>query len=1251
MIYPRTPEYRFDLSGSFPDNLVKEEVIKLNDNLDPIVVPKYAPFYHTTLQLTMMNGEPMVYGTDYEFYSIMGELSRYTGKAVGAFIKILNTGITQFKAQYQTVGSLSLFDQTLADMWENLATSEQPVEWKNITNKPVLFDPKWHYHDVITQLYGFKDFADALGDLIDWMYPELTYKRDLMAAFRATDLINDQSKYIVVKRPIEGLSRLMVRVSKYYKAITNPPPHLAFFQQQIANGLTYIQNYVNQYIETLNLHIKNQNNPHGYEGSDIGLGNRDNFGVLTLGNDSADTNYSSKKLITPAWFANMTKTVKGRTDNYVQKNSLPISRFGDNTYIPPVIDSEINGIGIRHGYGAACLERGGWLSVLVNNLDLNHDELVYLKIADPSNLTSNDDGMGGVQAQTRYKYQPKDVNGNVVALNTVIRGSNYKWAVVGNSISNKWYLAKTNGTFKGSEHVLYPITFPISIGVVTSKYLSMSVTDTVIHFCYDDLSASNYIDLVMMSINISTLTQNANNAVSFLNIQTVDQNNAATTQGNGKWRAFPVVKNSDGKYTRWFTNFTTPVTNVYCNRMVLNFIMYAKNGTDFYLRMYFIPTINVNNIDVGSTCSVVFKMTKQSDGSFLPSVVKGDPSKSFNSTTWDPSKSWIYNNHTDDTANLPFMNEFFDYWPGAGLNSGTGVSSSQLSDGRSFAFASTHWVFYPMYYQIVEKDEIDLTDLTAFTTGHTKSTRLLSSINSRYINNPGPGGFTSGIVDMSVYRPDSSDSTVDFELMRGEIGTGNFHVMARRHTGDKTLSYTDPYGKTWLRSPPATDIRSTDLPPLARYIHWVDERDTSNNGETFFSIGSGTTTGLSSDIGDHCITYDQTCDYESNPNKLQFKETRRLVFTQECIKYILGVIAPASVYDGKQTNWNLYWFPGKGGTLMPLMCVYWIDTSAAQHVLKMSAAVLKTIPDPTLITSYGIAPDGVYQLLYNTRDLMLGGNIVTGTIRNLNSAIDNTFWVDAGPKHAQPGTLQVYVNAAGEISIFGCSTVYLASTTDHNQGSSIVPTFAIQMKDSFNIQTLVSNSTSWDVTSASTFVAKGIGILASNGMNDESFMGGCVIPGRLVGKSWNDWGDNINNAVGTTGLYYVGDLTLTGNFAVYLTTQITLVFDGASYLVQPVRLDLSNYKSSPANTTFYLYFELKNGVPELTVKLNPVTETSKMMYVGTVVTDGNEIASINTTPVFTMNGYRVSESPQGSSIPASTGDVNAEGIFAWGTQS
>jgi hypothetical protein len=108
-------------------------------------------------------------------------------------------------------------------------------------------------------------------------------------------------------------------------------------------------------------------------------------------------------------------------------------------------------------------------------------------------------------------------------------------------------------------------------------------------------------------------------------------------------------------------------------------------------------------------------------------------------------------------------------------------------------------------------------------------------------------------------------------------------------------------------------------------------------------------------------------------------------------------------------------------------------------------------------------------------------------------------------------------------------------------------------------------------------------------------------------------------------------------WVVYFTEDTPVIINGVAGTLSPTNIDLTTVQANPANSTFYVYVNMVNGVASYVIHNQYMAETDTFMYLGTVKTNDSGISVIDVTKVTKFAGFRLSTVPAGSSIPVTAG--------------
>lgn len=395
------PLYKLDLEGNSPYNKVDREYFhRLGAKNNSILIPQAAPFFQKSLKVYDKAGKPLVEGEDYELYGIMGKLTQFTAKPVGLFVRLLKDEIIEGYFEYQVVGNFNKITNEILNMLHSIYEDDRFVMWENIENKPLWFVPEIHQHDLAYQIYGFTDFVR-----------ELHRVATLQAA-----------KGSVTEFMIESLQN---------------------------NLDVYIAGYKDVLMKILTSHTHNLNDAHGTDKSQIGLKLVDNYATATL--EETLEGLREDLNITPYNAAQVVEAATGRNERSLPAGSLPLLRYGSDTFIPPTIAGSFEGLGGLSCRCGAIIETDGTLLLLQARSNGKVRGIYFIRCINWQSTTP-------IYDFTSYRYLHPTATAAGANLDTVINGSNRYIMVVGDSVKNIWYWCETHGTFNPDRHILHRLS-------------------------------------------------------------------------------------------------------------------------------------------------------------------------------------------------------------------------------------------------------------------------------------------------------------------------------------------------------------------------------------------------------------------------------------------------------------------------------------------------------------------------------------------------------------------------------------------------------------------------------------------------------------------------------------------------------------------------------------------------------------------------------------------------------------------------
>lgn len=440
MNFPIVKEYKFDIDGSNPENLITDEPREVPSGLlGKVIVPRHAAFFVESLSITDGSGRPLKLDEHYRIYKLMGRATAYTSKEVACLIEILDEGITDVLMTYQTVGTMTLFDIGLMSLAIEGLNDNRPVDYENITNKPIVFPPTLHGHSLLMDIVMFQDSVDFVEEFIT-------------ALIRAGKPLEDKLN--------SAYDNLMWYIDLYTKRIKQ-----------------MVENHANAY------------DAHGLTAMQVGLGLVNNHATATVAQMlQADRD---DLIITPPDVQAFVREYGFDPGNYLEINKIPLSHYGNKNFIPPAIDGSFEGIGSKSECTGYCVEKDGTLITLRNHFDGRTEGLYY-------SLIKNYKADKPEFVFTGYKYQNQRILGDGVKVTRVVQGTNEKIIMVGEQWTNNWYVGLSNGTLDFNKHVMCKVDMSAVLARVTEQTGETAIVDEYrlgIHYfgkwCYLLLSIDN----------------------------------------------------------------------------------------------------------------------------------------------------------------------------------------------------------------------------------------------------------------------------------------------------------------------------------------------------------------------------------------------------------------------------------------------------------------------------------------------------------------------------------------------------------------------------------------------------------------------------------------------------------------------------------------------------------------------------------------------------------------------------------------
>ena len=215
--------YPLDPTGTNPDNLVVAEPHTLSTRSVRGIAPIYGPFYSASVVVyDVANNRPLVKGTDYKIVEILQDACLKFGQEIALLILVVNPDVSaNVSINYQLLGGLYQNNAAgIVDMYDTVMKDERPVDWVNVLNKPLEYNPTLHRH-LLEDVYGFEPVVIALERirnaivlsdvpayeaLIEWVKKQI--KNIQVVSEAEIDSVTSVNKFVTFERLLYALDKL-----------------------------------------------------------------------------------------------------------------------------------------------------------------------------------------------------------------------------------------------------------------------------------------------------------------------------------------------------------------------------------------------------------------------------------------------------------------------------------------------------------------------------------------------------------------------------------------------------------------------------------------------------------------------------------------------------------------------------------------------------------------------------------------------------------------------------------------------------------------------------------------------------------------------------------------------------------------------------------------------------------------------------------------------------------------------------------
>jgi len=151
--------------------------------------------------------------------------------------------------------------------------------------------------------------------------------------------------------------------------------------------------------------------------------------------------------------------------------------------------------------------------------------------------------------------------------------------------------------------------------------------------------------------------------------------------------------------------------------------------------------------------------------------------------------------------------------------------------------------------------------------------------------------------------------------------------------------------------------------------------------------------------------------------------------------------------------------------------------------------------------------------------------------------------------------------------------------------------------------------------------------------------------------------DEFYSIISTLPLSRFGDYTSTplpvtsNGFVVNFTDKIPVLLSGNAFIMQAQTINLTTIKTNPANSLFYVYVNMVQGIAQYLITETVIAESGTSAYntfwIGRIATNATQISSLSLIKRSRLDVYSPSINAAGSSFPVSTGNPSSTGTITW----
>lgn len=223
--------YPLDLTGEHPDNKISDE-LHVVDSRTRVFALKAGAFYTNSVKITYL-GDPLVPNEQFKFVRLVEAAVKRSRKNVAMFVLITAEVRGEVHIEYQCVGGeFQEIPESLIEMLESHKHDARGIYYKDLIDKPTLFEPVRHLHSIY-DIYGLNPIADPLNQLVA-IQRERAAKADsilMMKLHQIEEKIKDVDFSKINEASIDALRVEVAKAKEIIDAIGDPNENKAEEEQ------------------------------------------------------------------------------------------------------------------------------------------------------------------------------------------------------------------------------------------------------------------------------------------------------------------------------------------------------------------------------------------------------------------------------------------------------------------------------------------------------------------------------------------------------------------------------------------------------------------------------------------------------------------------------------------------------------------------------------------------------------------------------------------------------------------------------------------------------------------------------------------------------------------------------------------------------------------------------------------------------------------------------------------------------------